>query len=42
MTKRIWAAGAAMVILALLAMALYIVRPTHAASSNDTSSSPYS
>jgi len=43
MTKRFWAAGAAIVALALLATALYFVaQPTHAASSNNTSSSPYS
>src|SRR5262245_41699120 len=41
MTKRFWAAGAAVVILALLVMAFHITLPTHAASSH-TTSSPYS
>src|SRR5258708_19224399 len=41
MKKRLWVVGAGTLTLALLAMALSIVLPTHAASSN-TSSSSYS
>src|SRR5215813_10818684 len=41
MKRRLWVVGAGALTLALLATALYIVLPTHAASSN-TSSSPYS
>src|SRR5262245_7556956 len=40
MRKRVWVVGSAMLTLALLAMALYIVLPTHAAKS-DSSSSRY-
>ncbi len=46
MTRRFWIAGATILVLALVAMSLSIVLPTHAASSNTTSntsnSSPYS
>jgi hypothetical protein len=41
MRKRVWVVGAGMLMLALLATALYVVRPTHAAGSN-SSSSPHS